>query len=64
MAVDPSTDPLFAWIPRWRDKLVLEAWSLGTFMRLKWWEDNEADVEVVAAVVRASACRGPKACRP
>lgn len=44
MAESILTDDLFGWIPRWRDKLVLEAWSLGTFMRLDWWEKNQAQV--------------------
>ena len=37
------TSDLFAWIPRWRDKLVLEAWSLGTFMRMDWAEKHQAE---------------------
>lgn len=37
---------LFKWIPRWRDKVVIELWSMGTFMRLDWSEKHQA---VVAA---------------
>ena len=33
---------LFKWIPRWRDKLVIEVWSYSTFVRLGWSEEHEA----------------------
>jgi hypothetical protein len=38
-------DPAFSWVPRWNNRLVLEAWSLGTFMRLNWWETWMADMK-------------------
>jgi len=34
---------IFSWIPRWRDKLVIEAWSLGTFMRLDLSKKQDAE---------------------
>jgi hypothetical protein len=38
-------DPAFSWVPRWNNRLVLEAWSLGTFIRLNWWETWMADMK-------------------
>ena len=35
-------------IPRWRDKLVIEAWSLGTFMRLDLEKKQAAEVAAKA----------------
>ena len=49
-AEDPNSFPvlfsdILKWIPRWRDKLVLEVWSVGTFMRLDWSEKHAKEVD-------------------